>query len=62
VSAHVCLKSLNVPWPHMNSIHLHMSLLASILLNPSAMDEFEEYEIMSRRRIRSRDNNQHQHS
>jgi len=57
VSAHVCSKSLNIQWLHIDSIHLHMSLLASILLNPSAMDEFEEYDIMSRRRIRSRGNN-----
>ena len=46
VFAYLCLKSLNFSG-------LEMSVVASIL-NPSAMDDFDEYDnIMSRRRIRA---------
>jgi len=51
VFAYLCLKSLNFSG-------LEMSVVASIL-NPSAMDDFDDSDhILSRRRIRSRQNHQ----
>jgi len=47
VFAYLCLKSLNFS-------RVQMSVIESNIFNPSAMDDFDEYDnIMSRRRIRA---------